>query len=40
MIFAKRNFIDHVKAKMLSLETMHALERLSQSVFVQLQGHH
>jgi len=34
------DFIDHVKAKILSLETMHALERHSQSVFVQLQGRH
>ena len=35
-----QDFINHVKAKILSFETMHALERLSQSVFVQLQGRH
>ena len=38
MIFAMLVFLDHVKAKI--FETMPALERWSQSVFVQLQGRH
>ncbi len=38
MIFAMLVFLDHVKAKI--FETMRALERWSQSVFVQLQGRH
>ena len=41
MIFAMLDFIDHVKAWILSLNTMRALERhYQQAVFVQLQGRH